>query len=134
MNQFAWAVATALLGGASGWSQARRLEADVEQSDVYYKSRIRGTRLLNQVRASLNRVPRLWANAGNVAIYRHDLDRAMHEIDGELGGNEPSAPIPRTSRSMLRLVFYSVQQHGNGSISDMNSTRFCDNFLAYIPR
>jgi hypothetical protein len=57
-----------------------------------YESRIRSTRLLNQVLASLNHPPHLWINASTATIYRHALDRAMNETDGELGGNEPGAP------------------------------------------
>ena len=57
-----------------------------------YESRIQGTRLLNEVVASLNHAPRLWVNASTATIYRHALDRAMNETDGELGGNEPGAP------------------------------------------
>jgi uncharacterized protein (TIGR01777 family) len=86
--------------------------ADVEQSDVcinlagrsvncrytatnrrtIYESRIRSTQLLNQVLSSLKHPPRLWVNASTATIYRHALDRAMNETDGELGGNEPGAP------------------------------------------
>jgi uncharacterized protein (TIGR01777 family) len=57
-----------------------------------YDSRIETTRLLNQVVASLNPAPRVWINASTATIYRHALDRAMTEVDGELGGNEPGAP------------------------------------------
>ena len=57
-----------------------------------YESRIQSTRLLNQVVSSLARPPRLWINASTATIYRHALDRAMTESDGELGGNEPGAP------------------------------------------
>jgi uncharacterized protein (TIGR01777 family) len=42
--------------------------------------------------ASSKRAPRLWINASTATIYRHALDRAMNETDGELGGNEPGAP------------------------------------------
>ena len=86
--------------------------ADLEQSDVcinlagrsvncrytaanrraIFESRIRSTRLLNEVIASVKRAPRLWINASTATIYRHALDRAMNETDGELGGNEPGAP------------------------------------------
>ena len=55
-------------------------------------SRIESTRLLNEVMASLGHAPRLWVNASTATIYRHALDRAMSEADGELGGNEPGAP------------------------------------------
>lgn len=57
-----------------------------------YESRIRSTRLLNEVIASLSHAPRLWVNASTATIYRHALDRAMNEANGELGGNEPGAP------------------------------------------
>lgn len=86
--------------------------ADLEQSDLcinlagrsvncrytaanrrsIYESRIRSTLLLNEVIASLNHAPRLWVNASTATIYRHALDRAMDETNGELGGNEPGAP------------------------------------------
>src|SRR5260370_15790054 len=36
--------------------------------------------------------PQLWVNASTATIYRHSLERAMSETDGELGGNEPGAP------------------------------------------
>lgn len=57
-----------------------------------YDSRVESTRLLNQVIASLKAPPALWINASTATIYRHALDRAMTEADGELGGNEPGAP------------------------------------------
>jgi hypothetical protein len=57
-----------------------------------YESRIHTTRLLNQVVSSLGKPPRLWINASTATIYRHSLDRAMTETEGELGGNEPGAP------------------------------------------
>jgi uncharacterized protein (TIGR01777 family) len=86
--------------------------ADLEQSDVCInlagrsvncryspanrrsirQSRVRSTRLLNRVVASLNHPPRLWLNASTATIYRHALDRPMNETDGEVGGNEPGAP------------------------------------------
>jgi uncharacterized protein (TIGR01777 family) len=86
--------------------------ADIEQSDVcinlagasvncrytarnrraIYESRIRSTRLLNEVLGSLNHGPRLWVNASTATIYRHAPDRPMNETEGELGGNEPGVP------------------------------------------
>ncbi len=56
------------------------------------ESRIRSTRLLHEAIASLRHPPRLWVNASTATIYRHSLDRAMSESDGELGGSEPGAP------------------------------------------
>lgn len=87
--------------------------ADLEQSDVcinlagrsvncrytaanrrtIYNSRVRSTRLLNEVITSFSHGgPRVWVNASTATIYRHALDRAMDETGGELGGNEPGAP------------------------------------------
>src|SRR5436190_9220343 len=87
--------------------------ADLEQSDVcinlagrsvncrytaanrrtIYDSRVRSTRLLNEVITSFSHGgPRVWVNASTATIYRHALDRAMDETGGELGGNEPGAP------------------------------------------
>ena len=59
---------------------------------VIYESRTRSTQLLNGVIASLKRPPRLWINASTATIYRHALDRATDEANGELGGNEAGAP------------------------------------------
>jgi len=55
-------------------------------------SRIKPTRVLGQVIQNLKSPPRLWLNASTGAIYRHALDRAMDEIDGELGGSEQGVP------------------------------------------
>jgi NAD dependent epimerase/dehydratase family enzyme len=57
-----------------------------------YDSRVKTTRLLNDLIGSLRRPPRVWINASTATIYRHALDRPMNEITGELGGNEPGAP------------------------------------------
>lgn len=57
-----------------------------------YESRVRSTRLLNEVIASLSHPPVVWINASTATIYRHALDRAMDDETGELGGNEPGAP------------------------------------------
>jgi len=69
-----------------------------------YDSRIKTTRLLNDVIANLREPPRVWLNASTATIYRHALDRAMEEEGGELGGNEPARPIPGTSPSALRRI------------------------------
>ena len=57
-----------------------------------YSSRIRSTRLLNEVIGGLQNPPRLWLNSSTATIYRHALDRPMDEATGELGGGEPGAP------------------------------------------
>lgn len=59
---------------------------------IIYESRIRSTQLLNGAIGSLRRAPQLWINASTATIYRHALDRAMSEANGELGGDEPGAP------------------------------------------
>jgi uncharacterized protein (TIGR01777 family) len=53
-----------------------------------YDSRIGPTRLLHQAFACLVNPPRLWMNASTATIYRHSLDKAMDEANGEIGGNE----------------------------------------------
>jgi uncharacterized protein (TIGR01777 family) len=58
-----------------------------------YDSRIQTTRLLNNVIAGLADPPKVWLNASTATIYRHALDRPMDEATGELGGNEPGAPL-----------------------------------------
>jgi hypothetical protein len=59
---------------------------------IIHDSRVQNTLLLGQVLASLKPVPWLWVNASTATIYRHSLDKAMNEADGELGGDEPGAP------------------------------------------
>ena len=59
---------------------------------LIHESRVKSTLLLNQVIADLRQPPSLWVNASTATIYRHALDRAMDEVNGELGGNEPGAP------------------------------------------
>ena len=53
-----------------------------------YDSRIKTTRMLNDVIAGLTNPPRVWLNASSLTIYRHALDRDMDEVTGELGGHE----------------------------------------------
>jgi uncharacterized protein (TIGR01777 family) len=55
-------------------------------------SRVRSTRLLNEVIGALPHPPRVWLNAATATIYRHARDRGMDEATGELGGSEPGAP------------------------------------------
>jgi uncharacterized protein len=55
-------------------------------------SRTITTGLVGQAIASAPRPPRLWLNASTATIYRHSFDRAMDELDGEIGGSEPDAP------------------------------------------
>ena len=70
----------------SGRSVNCRMNATNRQA--MYDSRIRSTRLLNEVIPRLSQPPRVWLNASTATIYRHSIDRAMDEATGELGGNE----------------------------------------------
>jgi uncharacterized protein (TIGR01777 family) len=56
------------------------------------ESRIVTTRLVGEAIARSSRPPRLWMNASTATIYPHVFDRAMDDIDGELGGSEPGLP------------------------------------------
>ena len=94
------------------------------------QSRIRSTRLLNQVIASLPNPPGVWLNASTANIYRHSLDRPMDELTGELGGSEPGAwgfsvdaakaweaaffetPTPRTRKIALRSAWTLSPESG----------------------
>ena len=55
-------------------------------------SRIKPTQILGKAIERSRNPPCLWLNASTGAIYRHALDRAMDEIDGELGGKELGIP------------------------------------------
>jgi uncharacterized protein (TIGR01777 family) len=70
----------------SGRSVNCRLNAENRQA--MYNSRIRSTRILNQVIAGLAEPPRVWLNASTATIYRHSIDTPMDEANGEFGGNE----------------------------------------------
>lgn len=56
------------------------------------ESRILSTRAVGKAIAAADQPPALWMNAATATIYRHSFDRAMDEVTGELGGNEPDAP------------------------------------------
>jgi NAD dependent epimerase/dehydratase family enzyme len=81
------------------------------------QSRVRSTRLLNRVIASLNHPPRLWLNASTATIYRHALDRPMNETDGELGGNEPGAPDTWTFSIDVEVMGRSLLRNANAADS-----------------
>ncbi|MDQ2840357.1 MAG: TIGR01777 family oxidoreductase [Acidobacteriota bacterium] len=55
-------------------------------------SRTITTGLVGQAITAATRPPALWLNASTSTIYRHSLDRAMDDLTGEIGGNEPGAP------------------------------------------
>jgi uncharacterized protein len=56
------------------------------------ESRVTSTRTLGEAIVGLATPPRLWMNASTATIYRHSLDRAMDEDNGEIGGYEMEAP------------------------------------------
>ena len=56
------------------------------------ESRVVSTRLVGEAISHASQPPKLWMNASTATIYRHSMDRPMDEIDGEIGGNEPSLP------------------------------------------
>ncbi len=56
-------------------------------------SRTITTGLIGQAIAHSVHPPSLWLNASTATIYRHSVDAPMDEIDGEIGGREPDAPV-----------------------------------------
>ena len=56
------------------------------------ESRVVTTRLVGEAIAMSPWPPKLWMNASTATIYRHATDRAMDEVDGEIGGGEAGLP------------------------------------------
>ena len=56
------------------------------------ESRVVTTRLVGEAIAKASNPPKLWMNASTATIYRHATDRAMDEVDGEIGGGEAGLP------------------------------------------
>jgi uncharacterized protein (TIGR01777 family) len=56
------------------------------------ESRIGPTKTLGEVIGRLAAPPKVWMNASTATIYRHSLDQAMDEENGEIGWNEPGVP------------------------------------------
>ena len=52
------------------------------------ESRVVTTRLVGEAIAKASIPPRLWMNASTATIYRHATDRAMDDVDGDVGGGE----------------------------------------------
>jgi len=63
-----------------------------ENKRLIMESRTLTTRLLAQAIATAAQPPTLWMNASTATVYRHSFDRAMDEVGGEIGGDEPGAP------------------------------------------
>jgi uncharacterized protein (TIGR01777 family) len=80
------------------------------------ESRIQTTQLLGQAIGHCAHPPRLWMNASTATIYRHALDRPMDEHTGEIGGNEPNAPVTwrfsiEVATSWEKAFFDAVTPH-----------------------
>jgi len=56
------------------------------------ESRLVTTRLVGDAIAHASRPPALWMNASTATIYTHLTDRAMDDVDGVIGGDEPGIP------------------------------------------
>ncbi len=56
------------------------------------ESRLVTTRLVGEAIAHASQPPVLWMNASTATIYTHVTDRAMDEVDGVIGGDEPGIP------------------------------------------
>jgi uncharacterized protein (TIGR01777 family) len=56
-------------------------------------SRTITTGLIGRAISASAKPPLLWLNASTATIYRHSFDRAMDDLTGELGGNEPDTPV-----------------------------------------
>ncbi len=56
------------------------------------ESRTVTTRMVGDAIAHASQPPTLWLNASTATIYTHLTDRAMDDVDGVLGGDEPALP------------------------------------------
>ena len=56
------------------------------------ESRLVTTRLVGDAIAGASEPPKLWMNASTATIYTHLTDRAMDDVDGVIGGDEPGLP------------------------------------------
>jgi hypothetical protein len=84
--------------------------------DAILESRVRTTRALREAIASAEIPPRVWLNASTATIYRHAMDRANTESDGEIGSGFSvdvatswereffAGTLPRTRRVALRMA------------------------------
>lgn len=127
-----------LVGGRSDarWTDADSLRRTVEGADVVVnfagksvscrytdanrdailESRVRTTRALREAIVSAENPPRVWLNASTATIYRHTMDRANTESDGEIGSGFSvdvatawereffAGPLPHTRRAALRMA------------------------------
>jgi len=79
-------------------------------------SRVQTTRVLREAIATAQHPPRVWLNSSTATIYRHSMDRANTERDGEIGegfsvdvataweGELFAGALPGTRRAALRTA------------------------------
>jgi uncharacterized protein (TIGR01777 family) len=64
---------------------------DKNRQEIKY-SRTQSTRIVGEAIRQTKNPPKIWMNASTATIYRHEFDRPMDELTGEIGGHEPNAP------------------------------------------
>lgn len=52
---------------------------------LIYDTRLEATYVLGKAMLACQHAPKVWLNAASATIYRHSLDKAMNEQDGEIG-------------------------------------------------
>jgi NAD dependent epimerase/dehydratase family enzyme len=84
--------------------------------DEILRSRVETTRMLRHAVAAASTPPRVWLNASTATIYRHAMDRAQTESDGDLGSGFSvdvatnwereffAGDLPGTRRVALRMA------------------------------
>ena len=108
------------------------------------ESRLVTTRLVGDAIAGASEPPKLWMNASTATIYTHLTDRAMDDIDGVIGGDEPGLPstwrfsydvatrweeafreadTPRTRKVLLRSAIVMSPDRGGAFDTLLNLVR-----------
>ena len=108
------------------------------------ESRLVTTRLVGDAIAAASQAPKLWMNASTATIYTHLTDRAMDDIDGVIGGDEPGLPstwrfsydvatrweeafreadTPRTRKVLLRSAIVMSPDRGGAFDTLLNLVR-----------
>jgi uncharacterized protein (TIGR01777 family) len=109
------------------------------------ESRTVTTRLVGDAIAHASQPPKLWLNASTATIYTHLTDRAMDDVDGVIGGDEPALPstwrfsydvaikwekaffdadTPRTRRVALRSAVVTSPDAGGAFDTLLNLVKF----------
>ncbi len=108
------------------------------------ESRLVTTRLVGDAIAAASQPPKLWMNASTATIYTHLTDRAMDDVDGVIGGDEPGLPstwrfsydvatrweeafreadTPRTRKVLLRSAIVMSPDRGGAFDTLLNLVR-----------